>query len=115
MFFLLLFLGGLFLPVVAARELASVQVGMFCSLVSKDSWTRAECGESGAEEINDTEWAYNGGKTCEGPGSPIAALMEGTGFLEVAYPPYTRDGKQTCRFILPVRFEADSHEQVTTL
>ncbi len=38
------------------------------SPVCKDDWTRAECGEWDAEEINDASWKFNGGKTCEGLG-----------------------------------------------
>jgi hypothetical protein len=38
------------------------------SPVCKDDWTRAECGEWDAEEINGAQWKYNGGKTCEGLG-----------------------------------------------
>ena len=38
------------------------------SPVCKDGWTRSECGEWDNEGINDADWSYNGGKTCEGLG-----------------------------------------------
>jgi len=38
------------------------------SPVCKDGWTKGECGEWDAEEINGAQWNYRGGKTCEGLG-----------------------------------------------